>query len=101
MARLLKEISNDAESNGSTIIVHLVVDDAESRRRLDQGDDVDDKYADVYQSYGYKTMFQIHHFNVVLWTAIGLFLILFTANYMVMYMPLSLIPCCLENQLRW
>mmetsp|Transcript_13540 Transcript_13540/g.17119 ORF Transcript_13540/g.17119 Transcript_13540/m.17119 type:complete len:286 (-) Transcript_13540:183-1040(-) len=89
LSRLLKQISKEAESNGSTIVVHLVVDDAASRRRLDgNADDGDDKYADTYQEYGYKTMFQIQYFNVVLWTSIGLFMILFTANYMVMFMPL-------------
>ncbi len=87
LSRLLKKISKDAEANESTIVVHLVVDDIASRRRLEDADG-DDKYADTYQSYGYRTMFQIQYFNVVLWTAIGLFLILFTANYMVMFMPL-------------
>lgn len=88
-SRLLKQISKDAEAKDSTIVVHLVVDDAASRRRLEEnGDDADDKYADTYQEYGYKTMFQIQYFNVVLWTSIGLFMILFTANYMVMFMPL-------------
>jgi len=90
LSRLLKQMSKDAEANESTIVVHLVIDDAASRRRLDEGDDQngDDQYEEVKQSYGYRTMFQIQYFNVVLWTAIGLFLILFTANYMVMFMPL-------------
>lgn len=46
-----------------------------------------------YNSYGewvtpYKTMFQIQYFNVVLWTAIGLTMILFSTIYLMVYMPL-------------
>lgn len=46
-----------------------------------------------YNSYGewvtpYKTMFQIQYFNVVLWTAIGLTVILFFTVYLMLYMPL-------------
>eukprot|EP00527_Entomoneis_sp_CCMP2396_P001504 CAMPEP_0198142646 /NCGR_PEP_ID=MMETSP1443-20131203/5370_1 /TAXON_ID=186043 /ORGANISM="Entomoneis sp., Strain CCMP2396" /LENGTH=316 /DNA_ID=CAMNT_0043805705 /DNA_START=45 /DNA_END=995 /DNA_ORIENTATION=+ len=47
-----------------------------------------------YNSYGewvtpYKSMFQIQYFNVVLWTAIGLVLILIWVISMMMYMPLE------------
>ncbi|CAB9523476.1 expressed unknown protein [Seminavis robusta] len=46
-----------------------------------------------YNSYGewvtpYKTMFQIQYFNVVLWTAVGLTVVLFSTVYMMLYMPL-------------
>jgi hypothetical protein len=46
-----------------------------------------------YNAYGewktpYKTMFQIQYFNVVLWTSVGLFSILFFSIYMMVYMPL-------------
>lgn len=46
-----------------------------------------------YNSYGewvtpYKTMFQIQYFNVVLWTAIGLTVILFFTVYLMINMPL-------------
>lgn len=37
----------------------------------------------------YKTMFQIQYFNVVLWTAIGLSIVLFSTVYMMIYMPLE------------
>jgi hypothetical protein len=47
-----------------------------------------------YNAYGewvtpYKTMFQIQYFNVVLWTALGLFLTLYFTIYMMVYMPLE------------
>lgn len=37
----------------------------------------------------YKTMFQIQYFNVVLWTAIGLTIVLFSTIYLMMFMPLE------------
>lgn len=37
----------------------------------------------------YKTMFQIQYFNVVLWTAIGLVVVLIWVILMMMYMPLE------------
>eukprot|EP00557_Chaetoceros_sp_GSL56_P008474 CAMPEP_0176488474 /NCGR_PEP_ID=MMETSP0200_2-20121128/6729_1 /TAXON_ID=947934 /ORGANISM="Chaetoceros sp., Strain GSL56" /LENGTH=330 /DNA_ID=CAMNT_0017885461 /DNA_START=43 /DNA_END=1035 /DNA_ORIENTATION=- len=36
----------------------------------------------------FRTIFQIQYYNVVQWTALGLFTILFAANYMTMNMPL-------------
>jgi hypothetical protein len=47
-----------------------------------------------YNAYGewvtpYKTMFQIQYFNVVLWTSVGLTLILFSSIFMMIYMPLE------------
>lgn len=46
-----------------------------------------------YNSYGewvtpYKTMFQIQYFNVVLWTSIGLTVILFFTVFLMLNMPL-------------
>jgi hypothetical protein len=46
-----------------------------------------------YNAYGewvtpYKTMFQIQYFNVVLWTAVGLVVVLFFSIYLMVYMPL-------------
>lgn len=47
-----------------------------------------------YNAYGewvtpYKTMFQIQYFNVVVWTAIGLFVVLLFTIYLMIYMPLE------------
>jgi hypothetical protein len=46
-----------------------------------------------YNAYGewvtpYKTMFQIQYFNIVLWTAVGLTVVLFFSVYLMMNMPL-------------
>ena len=91
LAKMLEKISNDAESNGSTIVVHLVIDDEEGdvRRRLEAENDgyyVD--YSSVKANQFYKSMFQIQYYNIVLWTALGLFGILLVCNLMTMYMPL-------------
>lgn len=106
---LLKSLAEEAEKTGSTIVVHLVVDDEKkyARRNLlsdeneerqldgDNGDGDGNSY--VIPGYyddnnnfvtNYRTIFQIQYFNVVLWTAVGLFGILATANLMTMNMPL-------------
>lgn len=99
LAKVMEQISKSAETEGKTIVVHIVVDDeGSSRRRLSDerslaGDDQaqnddNNQYEDIASSYGYVSMFQIQYFNVVLWTALGLLLILFSANYMTMHMPL-------------
>lgn len=109
----LKEIMNElktlADSMGETIVVHLVVeeDDAISRRRRlsrnleDQANgenNEDGKENNGYYGYGYwengewvttyKTMFQIQYFNVVMWTAIGLAVIVIYTIGLMVNMPL-------------
>ena len=37
----------------------------------------------------YKTMFQIHYFNLVLWTSVGLILVLLFCLYLMVFMPLE------------
>ncbi len=115
LARMLKSLAEDAEKAGSTIIVHLVVDSDDmdnsitGRRRLseentNQGsrnleNENDDNGGSSYEIPGYydennnfitnyKTIFQIQYYNVCLWTAIGLFVVLVSANVMTMNMPL-------------
>jgi len=89
LSKLLKNISQHAESNGSTIVIHLVVDseDNDSRRRLD-GQNYYKDYSDIYSESNFKSMFQIQYYNIVLWTALGLVGILLSVNLMTMYMPL-------------
>jgi len=106
LARMLKSLANEAEKAGSTIIVHLVIDDEDStaRRRLlteeqrkleEDGDNNEYSYSipGYYDDENnfvtpFKTIFQIQYYNVVQWTAIGLFTILLAANYMTINMPL-------------
>ena len=92
VSRILSQISKEAESNGSTVVVHLVVDDETSRRRLEDAngnaDDDDDAYNDIKQNQYYKSMSQIQYYNITLWTALGLIGILAASNLMTMYMPL-------------
>jgi len=103
---MLKSLANEAEKAVSTIIVHLVIDDEDStaRRRLlteeqrkleEDGDNNEYSYSipGYYDDENnfvtpFKTIFQIQYYNVVQWTAIGLFTILLAANYMTINMPL-------------
>lgn len=108
LGRMLKSLAAETEKFGSTIIVHLVVDDEDKaarrnllsedeQRELENNNNNDDEnnYAIPYYEDAdgnkltrYRTMYQIQYFNVVLWTAVGLFGILATANLMTMNMPL-------------
>lgn len=114
----LEAVQKYAEESGKSVVVHLVVDEPIesyrqrvllSRRRLNQNNNVDDDVAanngqqqqysgyygyGYYNAYGewvtpYKTMFQIQYFNVVTWTAVGLFVGLMFTIYLMMYMPLE------------
>ena len=106
---IINELKTLAESTGETIVVHLVVeeDDAISRRRrlsrrLEEqanGENAEDgQENNGYYGYGYyengvwvttyKTMFQIQYFNVVMWTAIGLAVIVIYTIGLMVNMPL-------------
>jgi hypothetical protein len=102
LARVLKSLAAQAEKAGTTIVVHLVVDvhgedNAAARRRLNEEDANGDDAAYVIPGYydsnnnfvtPYRTIYQIQYYNVVLWTAVGLFVVLLSANLMTMNMPL-------------
>lgn len=94
LARMLKKIASDAESSGSTIVVHLVFDgktvDANRRLNNDNNNDRDNanNNNNNYNNYSGPSIFQIQYYNICLWTALGLFGILLSANFMTMYMPL-------------
>ena len=108
---LLKGIKQVAEKSGKTVVVHLVVEEevAPARRRLEEqnaeNNNAENNNAangenQQYFGYGYyndfgewvtpyKTMFQIQYFNVVLWTAVGLAVILIYTIYQMLSMPLE------------
>lgn len=123
LARVLAEVSSKAQSEGKKYVLHLLVDDETSRRKLAErelaGDDAaaaNDAYyvaaaddgssssnsnqkTDGFYGYGYfndnnewvavsRTIFQIQYYQTLLWTAIGLAGILYSALYMTAYMPL-------------
>eukprot|EP00588_Corethron_pennatum_P017098 CAMPEP_0194303766 /NCGR_PEP_ID=MMETSP0171-20130528/1584_1 /TAXON_ID=218684 /ORGANISM="Corethron pennatum, Strain L29A3" /LENGTH=275 /DNA_ID=CAMNT_0039054793 /DNA_START=37 /DNA_END=864 /DNA_ORIENTATION=+ len=95
---VLKSIRSDVTGK---VVLHVVSEGPEARRRLDEnnnnGDDDgdDDKYAETgyYTSAGYyvtnfKSMEKIQYTNVVLWTTIGLVVVVTYATYLMMNMPL-------------
>ena len=90
LSRMLKKIAKDAEASGSSIVVHLVLDenDVDVRRRLEDNNNYYTDYSDIMANSNYKSMFEIQYYNIMLWTALGLFGILLSANLMTMYMPL-------------
>lgn len=108
LKEIMKELTTLANSSGETIVVHLVVeeDDAISQRRRlsrkleeQQGENNEDgQENNGYYGYGYwengewvtqyKTMFQIQYFNVVLWTAIGLAVVVIYTIGLMVNMPL-------------
>lgn len=103
---LLKEIKKVAENSGKTIVVHVVVEEevTPARRRLEEQNAENNNAANgenkqyfgygYYNDYGewvtpYKTMFQIQYFNVVLWTSVGLAVVLIYTIYKMLFMPLE------------
>jgi len=116
ISSLIKSLDKEATAAGSTIVFHIVVEEetGAARRRLlsrrldenqddEEEQDEDENNNEVNNgndcSYGYKdsygnwvppckTIFQIQYFNVVLWTAVGLFVVLMFAVYLMIYMPL-------------
>lgn len=96
ISNILKQIAQEANASGSTIVVHLVIDndDLDNRRRLeDGGNDGGNQnayydYSEIMADSNYKTIFQIQYYNIVLWTALGLAGTLLAVNLMTMYMPL-------------
>lgn len=134
--RWMTQVDEQARKDGKTIMVYLVVEEADAaiaerrqqaadnadaqaaldlaarRRRLEemeegeakeeeqgeqqqQGGDNNGFYGYGYfNDYGewvtpYKSMFQIQYFNVVLWTSIGLTVVLLFTIYLMMFMPLE------------
>lgn len=105
IAELIKTLQG--ESGTESLVVHIVVEDGKASaphsisRRLEEneGDNANGNQNNGYYGYGYynaygeyvttyKSMFQIQYFNVVLWTAIGLAIILFYTVYLMINMPL-------------
>jgi hypothetical protein len=83
LSRRLEDEQDDGENNNNN-----------NNQNANGGDSSGYYGYGYYNAYGewvtpYKTMFQIQYFNVVLWTALGLFLILYATIYMMVYMPLE------------
>jgi hypothetical protein len=117
IAAAVQSLRKQSEESGKTLLLHLVVDEEQvpasheaedipsNRRRLednveDQNENNDDDNNDqnwngnnynqrqASDGYGEKTIFQIQYFNVVLWSAIGLTIVLVSAISLMINMPL-------------
>jgi hypothetical protein len=117
VSSLIEDLQKSCLKSGKTVVLHLVVQEEQEAarrrlmsRRLDEngdendgeqnqnGDNGDNQYSGYYgygyyNAYGewvtpYKTMFQIQYFNVVLWTAVGLVVILLFSITLMVNMPL-------------
>lgn len=100
----LKAIMNDVQSREGTFVLHIVTEDG-ARRRLDEEgsndeeeeeneDGDEDGEDDGSQSDNYRTIFQIQYFNTVLWTALGLVLVLAYCINLMINMPLMVSSFC-------
>jgi len=110
VAATLKKLQTYASEMGKTIVVHLVVDEeTPSRRRLedmqdeedaeeaeaDENDNADNNQNDYNgngnsnSNYNTRTIFQIQYFNLVLWTSIGLTVVLMLTVGLTVTMPLE------------
>jgi hypothetical protein len=116
IASLIESLDRLASEEGSTVLLHLVMDDDRgmAHRRLkddnqnqqNQNQQNQNKMSSSQSSYinqyGYdawaymnnnemvtnvKTIFQIQYFNIVLWTAIGLCVVLLVVILMMINMP--------------
>lgn len=114
IAAAVQSLQKQSEESGKTLLLHLVVDEEDvaaaheseaeaeaqeipsDRRRLEDMQDQDGNnnngnYYNQRQAgdgYGEKTIFQIQYFNVVLWSAIGLTIVLVSAISLMINMPL-------------
>lgn len=110
LAATIEDLKNHAEANERSLLVHIVMEGNDSERHMarrleeenqNQGQENEDgQNYNPYYGYGYinaygdwvtpyKTMFQIQYFNVVVWTSIGLALVLFYTVYLMVFMPLE------------
>mmetsp|Transcript_1205 Transcript_1205/g.2139 ORF Transcript_1205/g.2139 Transcript_1205/m.2139 type:complete len:293 (+) Transcript_1205:87-965(+) len=90
LGRMLKTLRKQAAANGKTVVVHLVADS--TRRRLNEDEDKEgegenqNNNNNAYSNE--KTMYEIQTFNLYLWTAVGLVVIVYMVIGAFIDMPL-------------
>uniref|UniRef100_A0A7R9W3M6 Subtilisin n=1 Tax=Pseudictyota dubia TaxID=2749911 RepID=A0A7R9W3M6_9STRA len=103
----LSSLQKYATETGSTIVVHLVVEEEDGypRRRLEdqqdqeneeeEGDNDNQDNNGNWNNYNYednegdKTIFQIQYFNIVLWTSVALIVLVTFTIWLTVAMPLE------------
>ena len=88
--RMLKDLKEQAATNGKTVVLHLVVEDSPSSGRRLQDEDNAAAEGDSSSSYSsnQKSMNEIQSFNLYLWTSVGLFVIVYMVMSAFIDMPL-------------
>ena len=89
LGRMLKTLREQAVANEKTVVLHLVVD-ASTRRRLEGDNNEEEENQNNNNAYAWneKTIYEIQTFNLFLWTAVGLFVILAMTMSAFIAMPL-------------
>ena len=86
LGRMLATLKTEAAARKKTVVVHLVAEGGGSRRRLEenQGEDGENQNNNNNNQNGqssssnYKSMYEIQTFNLYLWTAVGLFVVVYS-----------------------
>merc|ERR1712194_202604 len=89
LGSMLKILKDQAVANGKTVVLHLIVDES-TRRRLEGENNEGEENNNNNKAYAWneKTIYEIQTFNLFLWTAVGLFLILAMTMSAFVAMPL-------------
>ena len=99
LSNMLSTLKKQAVDNKKTVVVHVIMEDGDNnRRRLedqqnngeDENNNNNNQNANQNQNSNsnYKSMYEIQTFNLYLWTAVGLFVIVFMVIGAFIDMPL-------------
>jgi len=98
LSEMLSTLKKQAVDNKKTVVVHVIMEDGDNtRRRLEDQNNGEDENNNNNQNANnqnqnsnsnYKSMYEIQTFNLYLWTAVGLFVIVFMVIGAFIDMPL-------------
>ena len=97
LTNMLSTLKKQAVDNKKTVVVHVIMEDGDNnRRRLEDQNNGEDENnnnqnannQNQNQNSNYKSMYEIQTFNLYLWTAVGLFVIVFMVIGAFIDMPL-------------
>ena len=92
LGRMLETLKKEATAHGKTVVLHLVVEEAGAgRRRLEDNQNQNNQNQNdnnANSNSNEPTMYEIQTFNLYLWTAVGLIVVLFMVMSAFIAMPL-------------